>query len=57
VGVSGLNLTNDFQKFCGSELDRIQFLQIKTGLGQKKFAVRSSLLGKVSPIFPTALFE
>jgi len=36
--------TNDFQKICGSKLDRIQFYRIMTGLGPKNFTVRSSLV-------------
>ena len=43
TGGSGLDRTYDFQKFCGSGLDRIQFYRIRTGLGQKNFTVRSSL--------------
>jgi len=35
---TGLDQTNDFQKFCGSGLDRIQFYRIRTGLGLKNFA-------------------
>jgi len=38
------NRTNDFQKFCGSGLDRIQFHRIRTGLRLKNFTVRSSLV-------------
>jgi len=37
---------DDFQKFCGSGLDRIQFHRIRTGLRLKNFTVRSSLVGK-----------
>jgi len=44
IGGSGLDRTDDFQKFCGSRLDRIQFYRIRTGLGLKKFTVRSSLV-------------
>jgi len=43
IGGSGLDLTDDFQKFCGSGLDRIQFYQIRTGLGLKNFTVCLSL--------------
>ena len=43
MGGSGLDRTHDFQKFCGSGLDRIQFCRIRTGLGLKNYAVRSSL--------------
>jgi len=43
MGGSGLDRTDDFQKFCGSGLDRIQLLQIRIGLGLKNFTVRSSL--------------
>jgi len=35
--------TDDFQQFCGSGQDRIQFYQIRTGLRLKNFTVRSSL--------------
>jgi len=38
-----MDRTDDFQKFCGSRLDRIQFHGIRTGLGLKNFTVRSSL--------------
>jgi len=41
---SGLDRTDGFQKFCGSGLDRIQFLWIRIGLGLKNFRVRSSLI-------------
>jgi len=44
IGGSGLDQTDDFQKFCGSGLDRIQFNRIRTGLGLKNFTVRSSLM-------------
>jgi len=40
---SGLDGTDDFQKFCGSGLIQIQFYRIRTGLGLKKFTIRSSL--------------
>jgi len=43
IGRSGLDRTNDFQKFCGSGLDWIQYHQIRTGLGLKNSTVRSSL--------------
>jgi len=43
MGGSGLDRTDDFQKFCGSGLDRIQIFQIRIGLGLKNFTVRSSL--------------
>jgi len=33
MGGWGLDRTDDFQKFYGSGLDRIQFYRIKTGLG------------------------
>jgi len=33
TGRSGLDRTDDFQKFCGSGLDRIQYYRIRTGLG------------------------
>jgi len=41
---TGLERAIEFQKFCRSALDRIQFCRIKTGLGLKNFAVRSSLV-------------
>jgi len=41
MGGSGLDRTDVFQKFCVSGLDRIQFYQIRTGLGLKNFTVRS----------------
>ena len=43
MGGSGLDWTHDFQNFCGSGLDRIQFCRIRTGFGLKNFTVRSSL--------------
>jgi len=43
IGGLGLDRTDDFQKFGGSGLDRIQFYRIRTGLGLKNFTVRSSL--------------
>ena len=43
TGGSALDRTDDFQKFFGSGLDRIQFFWI-IGLGLKNFTVRSSLL-------------
>ena len=44
MGGSGLDQTDDFQKFCGTGLDRIQFYRIRTGLGLKNFTVRSCLM-------------
>jgi len=44
----GLDRTDDFEKFCGSGLDRIQLYRIRTGLGLKNFTVRSSLLANRS---------
>jgi len=44
IGGWGLDRTDDFKKFCGSRLDRIQFYRIRTGLGLKNFTVRSSLV-------------
>jgi len=44
MGGSGLDQTDDFQKFCGSGLDRIQLLRIRIGLGLKNLTVRSSLV-------------
>jgi len=43
MGGSGLDRTDDFQKFRRSGLDRIQLLRIKIGLGLKNFTVRLSL--------------
>jgi len=43
MGGSGLDRTDDFQKLCGSRLDRIQLLQIRIGFGLKNFTVHSSL--------------
>jgi len=40
---SGLDRTDDFQIFCRSGLDRIQFFRIRIGLGLKIFTVHSSL--------------
>jgi len=37
MGRSGLDRTADFQKFCGSGLDRIQFFLISIGLRTEKF--------------------
>jgi len=48
MGGSGLDRTDDFQKFCRTGLDRIQFHQIRTGLGLKNFTVRSSLLSAIT---------
>jgi len=49
MGRSGLGQTDDFQKFCESVLDRIQFLRIRIGLGQKNFTVRSSVTASWPP--------
>jgi len=49
MGGSGLDRTDDFHKFCGSGLDRIQYFPVRTGLGLKNFAVRSSLSGTSDP--------
>jgi len=35
MGRSGLDRIDDFPKFCGSGLDRIQLLRIRIGLGLK----------------------
>jgi len=43
MGGSGLDRTDDFQKFCRSGLNQIQLLWIRIGLGLKNFTVRSSL--------------
>ena len=50
-GRSGLDLTDDFQKFRGCGLDRIQLLQIRIGLGLKNFTVRSSLVYFATHVF------
>jgi len=39
IGGSGLDQTDDFQKFCGSGLDRIQFYRIRIGLTVKNLSV------------------
>jgi len=44
MGGWGLDRTDDFQKFQGSGLDRIQFYWNRIGLGLKNFTVLSSLL-------------
>jgi len=46
MGGSRLDRTDDFQNFCGSGLNRIQFYRIRTGLGLKNFTIRSSLVSK-----------
>jgi len=46
MGGLGLDQTDDFQKFCGSGLDRIQFCRNRTGLGLKNFIVCSSLVSR-----------
>jgi len=48
VGGSGLDQTDDFQKFCSSRLDPIQSLRIRIGLELKNFTVGSSLLRAVA---------
>ena len=50
MGGSGLDRTDDFQKLCGSGLDRIQLLRIRIGLGLRSFTVRSSLQGNQQSI-------
>jgi len=42
MGESGLDRTDNFQKFCRSVLDRIPYLWIRVGLGLKIFTIRSS---------------
>jgi len=44
MGGSGLERTDDFQKFCGTGLDRIQFVWIRIGLGLKNLTACSSLI-------------
>jgi len=53
MGGSGLDRTDDFQKFCRLGLDRIQFYWIRTGLGLKNFPVHSSLA--THSVFPLNL--
>jgi len=43
------NRIDDFQKFCGSGLNRFQFYRFRTGLRLKNFTVRSSLVWKSLP--------
>jgi len=59
IGGSGLHQTDDFQKFCGSGLDRIQFLRIRIRLGLKNMSVCSSLLGVTDawPFFCASLIK
>jgi len=38
IGGSGRDQTDDFQKFCASGLDWIQFHWIMTGLGLENFS-------------------
>ena len=50
IGGSGLDRTDDFQKFGGSGLDRIQFFadqEIRIGLRLKNLSVRSSLTATI----------
>jgi len=42
IGGSGLDRTDDFQKICRSQLDRIQFFRVRSGL--KNLAVCKSLV-------------
>jgi len=44
MGGSGVDRTDDFQKFCRLGLNRIRFYRFRTGLGLKNFPVRSSLM-------------
>jgi len=44
MGGSGLDRTDDFQKFWESGLDWLKLLQIRIGLGLKNFTVRSCLV-------------
>jgi len=37
MGGSGLDWTDDFQRFFGAGLDRIQIFRIRIGLGLKNF--------------------
>jgi len=57
MGGSGLDWTDDFQKFCGSGLDWIQLLRIRIGLGLKNFTVRSCLVVPQQPLYPVFCFE
>jgi len=54
MGGSGLDRTDDFQKFCRSGLDRMQLLRIRIGLGLNNFTVRSALPATV--IDPTVIY-
>jgi len=51
MGGSGLDRTHDFQKFCGSGRDRIQFCRIMTGLVLRNFTVRSSMQCVVTAVW------
>jgi len=55
MGGSELDRTDDFQKFCGSGLDRIQFYRIRTGLGLINFTVLSSLVAIFKNLFVVAV--
>jgi len=48
---SGLDRSNDFEKFCESGPDRIQFLQTRIGLGLENFQVSSSLMDRIRTIY------
>jgi len=50
MGGSGLDQINDFQKFCRSGLDQIQFFWTRIGLALKNFIVRLSVQGSVVQI-------
>ena len=42
-GRTGLDWTHDFQNFCESGLEQIQFFRIRIGPGLKNFTARSFL--------------
>jgi len=58
MGGSRLDRSHDFQKFCGSGLDWIQFCRIRTGLGLKNFTQSAHLCCRVHDTSCTVnLFE
>jgi len=54
MGGSGLDRSDDFQKFCGSGLDRIQVFRIRIGLGLNDLTVRSPLLALLRHLYEIA---
>jgi len=57
IGGPGLDRIDEFQKFCGTGLDRNQLFRMRTGLGMKNFTVRSSLLGTLDYSILSVLFS